>query len=317
MRTLIILLFCCSVTATFCGCGSSSGSDGGKPDADTVDIPKTDDDIVRDKVYTWLRAINKNERSYSLDVYAPQVKFYHETYTAAQCADARAELLAKKPGYKQQIDGYIDISDLDDGRKKAFFTKSSRYNGEPHSYEAYLIFARQPDGDWRIVEEGDLTTDRNLEKRAQRKAAKVPSNAVYGDFDGDGAGEYVWISGAFDDDGYAIDRLVLKSDNNTFSGLSFNAPRGVALANLGKLDGGRCDYLGACPSGDSSWCSYYVYKWVSGSWREAVDSFTIWDGGEYTGPRVESAGHNYVTIHYNEMNGEDFSTHTARSRLLY
>lgn len=305
--------------ALFASCGSANHS--AEAQADTTAVNDTvnenaeaedADNTIRRKVMDWAKALNTEDRELSLSVYAPTVKFYWETYTAQKAADTRLDLTAKKPGYRLTVDGDILVEEMADGRRKAYFTKSSNYKGKQNSYEAYLIFALQPDGDWRIVEESDLTTDKNLRKRAERRAANVPKDAISGDFDGDGDFDFLWVTANMDSDGYATTPFRLRCNNPELGGLEWNSTRGVVLKNLGSLDGSGRDYLGVMPYSDSSWGMYYVYVFRQGQWVKAIEPFSVWSGSESTQPRVKRASRGgYVTIRYNDMGDDGFNDRRA------
>ena len=131
--------------------------------------------------------------------------------------------------------------------------------------------------------------------------AKIPSDAIKGDFDGDGKQEYVWIEAKHDYDGLPIGTVRLRSTNSKLNGLKWNDGANHDLINLGKLGSTSRDYLGAIGSGHSTWCSFETWCISGGQWKKAIDTFTVWLGDENERRVIKSNRKGYVTILYNDM----------------
>lgn len=262
--------------------------------------------IVRD----WNSSLNNRDSRLARTVYSDKVYFYGEELSGERCIEIRNKNASKTPGWKQFIDEPINVSDLGDGRKLASFTKSSIASGrdKPHHHEAYLIFARDHRGEWRIAEESDQTTDKNLRKRASAK--RIPAEAISGDFDGDGRTDHLWVTATYDDDGYAVGPVRLASDNPALTGLEWDATRGAMLLNLGKLDGDGRDYLGVIPAFDSSWCTFLTYvNRGRGKWHQPIKEFTVWLGDEDYVRVRRSSRPGYVVIRANDSESDDVDDH--------
>ena len=149
--------------------------------------------------------------------------------------------------------------------------------------------------------------------------AKIPSDAIKGDFDGDGKQEYVWIEARRGADDFPIGPIRLCSNNPRLNGHKWTKDYyGVWLVNLGKLGSSGRDYLGAIPHGQAgTWLSFETLTNISGSWKPALKPFTIWLDDDNDKRVVKSKRNGYVTIIYNIMNGYDYSNHYKDVKLNY
>ena len=107
---------------------------------------------------------------------------------------------------------------------------------------------------------------------------------------------------------------MLKSDVSKFEGPSWDAPRCVALYNLGRLDDSGKDYLGVVWISGSMWSGYHIYRYDNG-WNEVIEPFSIY-GFENIENRVcKSRIPGYVTIYENDPS--DFSISRREVRLSH
>ena len=139
----------------------------------------------------------------------------------------------------------------------------------------------------------------------------IDKEIIMGDFDGDGEYENIWIEGKLDSDGMAVTPFVLKSDNPKFDGLSWDAPYGVMLYNLGKLDNSDKDFIGAIPEAMSNWESYHVYRF-NGKWKEMIEPFSVYMESDLNGRVEQSRIPGYVRIYENDMSSDDPTSVTSR-----
>lgn len=294
----------------------SAGSSEAVPDTTEVEPTEADltapdgnsDAEVRQAVENWRKAHNLRDYALMQQLYADQVKMYGQRLTAAKCVALKREALNKSEEYRLYIDGDIIVENMPDGSMEAYFTKRSEQDSKSHSYEAYLRLRKNSAGQWQIVDESDLTTDRNLKRRAERRAANIPADAVAGDFDGDGTMEHLWVTARLDEDGYAETPFTLRCESTQIPAYSWNSSRGVALCNLGNLGGGKQDYLGAVPYNDSTWCIFYTLVLKDGKWQQAIPSFSVWTGNDNLPlssfvSRANKPG--YVVTMVNDMESED------------
>lgn len=302
-RTLITIIAICCIAAfaALCSCNGNplAGLFSGNNSEQKAD--DSDDAQIIGLVNEWNRSLNNRDEVASESLYAPEVFFYTENRSAAECSRARVELAMKDPSWKQTIVSEIYVEHSADGKIIASFTKQSDGKKGVNTYPSYLIFQRFGD-DWKIVHESDKLTDYNIEHRkTKNRAVQVPENAIRGDFDADGQIEHVWIEGKYDDEGYAISDMKLKSDNPKLDGINFGrVGRGVVLINVGDLNNSGRDFLGAIPYSESTWCEYFLYGFKNGKWIQPIKSFTVWLGNDDTNRVWKSDRKGYINISCNE-----------------
>lgn len=137
--------------------------------------------------------------------------------------------------------------------------------------------------------------------------AQIPEDSIYGDFDGDGKKEHLWMETKYDEDEYATEPFVLRSDNLKLDRkFKVEAPRYVLIMNEGKLNGGNVEYFSITPYGDSTWSMTSVYVFSNGNVHKAVDGFTTWSGNEEEEDFVRPADcPGYAVINEYGMDVED------------
>lgn len=269
---IVILLSCLPLLCLACGGNKSNQNSNSAvtPETSGIDTQSSDEARIIEVVEQWNSSLNYRDLKKSKEVFADKVIFYTQAMSGDKVSELRIETASKDPSWQQSIVTDIEIWNLGDGLMVAAFTKQSNSNKGIHTYPAYL-YLRQINGDWRIVKESDKVTDINIAK----KKNAIPSDAIRGDFDGDGTIDHVWIEGKYDDEGYTIGKMRLRSENKNLDGLTWEAPRGVFLANVGDLNNSNRDFLGAIPLYDSNWTIYEVYGWKDGKWKSVLEPFSI------------------------------------------
>lgn len=154
------------------------------------------------------------------------------------------------------------------------------------------------------------------ESEESENGTPIDKEIILGDFDGDGEYENIWIEGKLGSDGMVVTPFVLKSDNSKFDGLSWDAPYGVVLYNLGRLDNSEKDFIGAIPESMSNWESYHVYRF-NGKWKEVIEPFSIYMESDLNGRVEKSRIPGYLRIYENDMSSYDPTSVTSREVRLY
>lgn len=152
------------------------------------------------------------------------------------------------------------------------------------------------------------------DESSEKATISIPSDreVISGDFDGDGEIDHLWIDGEFDDEDFATTQLTLCSDNPNLDELNWNAPCGVMLFNLGKLDDSDKDFLGCIPFAMSDWAQYEVYKLNKESWEEAIEPFSVYLENELAGRVTKSKIPGFVTIYENDPSSDNMFSPSRR-----
>ncbi len=120
--------------------------------------------ILVDKIGQWDRGHSIGETQTLVPLYAQSVFFYGMTCSLETVISKNDEVLEKDVGFMQRSSN-IRMSKISDNSIRCDFDKdTSDSEGREGHYPSYLYFENF-DGDWLIVKESDLITDRNLSKR--------------------------------------------------------------------------------------------------------------------------------------------------------
>lgn len=238
-----------------------------------------------------------------------------------QCIDAKRSHLLRFNDYEQKIIGAVSVQTISEDEVKCSFKKQVFQNGETKNYDAYLVLKQKNDS-WFIISESDELTDKNLSK-SNTNNSSIPSNAVQGDFDGDGKNEFMWIEKPKISDG----DMNCEGDCNCYIVFSnSNLPKikveyciGGDPINEGDLNNDGADEIGLLPTWFTScWRDYSVWTYRSGRWKEAVESISThcnqWELGIHP---IEKDKNNpdFVIIHYSEMTEDDIVVNTKKVKV--
>ncbi|MDR2683857.1 MAG: hypothetical protein LBB53_00560 [Prevotellaceae bacterium] len=300
MRKIFELLFmsvCLIYLLNSCtGCG-------GKKNGEEKQKEIALDELVR----IWNDANNSKDINVLKYLYDTVVHFYQYKYTVDECIKKKIEYFDKYPDFKQIIEGRIFVDSIRTGLVRINFTKTINTGAEEQKVAAYLIFIKH-DKEWKICAESDLTTDRLLSSGAQ-----IPSNAVEGDFNGDGITDYMWLE------------TISKTEECKirFSGvippIIVSACLGGSPVNEGDLNDDGTDEVGLLPIWESScWKGYFVYTFKDNTWVEAFEPVSThciqWEKNIL--PVVkDSTRKGYVFINYSELTDEGIEVKTKNLKL--
>ncbi len=269
---------------------------------------QTGDDLaVRKLTLEWNGAHNTRDVAILSDIYADTVRFYGMTLDRNTCLLKDLETMQKDKDFEQAISGPITVEPAAGGLK-ASFLKHVVSKGKNYDFPSYLLFAKRH-GRYVIVAESDVVTDKNIAKKAAPKM-KVPKNAVYGDFNGDGIREYMWlelpevIGEDMDCKNGDCTAFIRFSDPNIPSIRVDKCISGKPV-NHHDLNNNGTDEVGLLPGWfTSAWRDYYVWTFSNGRWIYAVKPFLThadqWEEGII--PIEKDLSHpGHVTIRYSDM----------------
>jgi hypothetical protein len=255
----------------------------------------------------WNEANNNKNINGLKNLYDTIVHFYQYKYTIDECIKSKIEYFNKYPDFKQIIEGKIFIDSLKAGLVRANFTKTIIKGDKEEKVAAYLVFIKR-NKTWKIYAESDLITDRLLSSGAQ-----IPSNAVEGDFNGDGITDYMWIE--------TIDKT--EECKIRFSGaippIIVGTCLGGSPVNEGDLNDDGTDEVGLLPIWESScWKGYFVYTFTKNQWIEIIEPISThciqWEKNIL--PVVkDSTRKGYVFVNYSELTDDGIEVKTKSVKL--
>ncbi|KAA2238809.1 DnaJ domain-containing protein [Chitinophaga agrisoli] len=257
----------------------------------------------------WNKAHNTRDISLFFVLFDNSVLLYGTQSDKNTCIESKLSLLKKYRYFNQQINGGVQTELQENGDVKCLFTKHVTINEElDKEYAAYLIF-RKVGYDWKIITEGDLTTDKNLAKKKQA----LTQGEVKGDFNGDGQTESVSVVPPKEDD-TGMDCVgdcttYLQFSDTNLPGIKIENSLGGMVSNVGDLNGDGRDELGFLPGWFTScWRQYHVFTYKDDNWLNAVPSFSThcnqWEQGiKPIETDINISGN--VIIRYSEFTGDD------------
>ena len=175
----------------------------------------TTNDIAIELAKKWDDAHTSKKAEDFTNIYAPQVKYYQQTYTPEMIAKSKRDLFAQTPGFMQMLSDY-EVTTVDKNTLKVHFNKrvwiSAKEN--PENYPSYLVI-KKINGIWLIVEESDEVTDANLAKK--KEAVSAGEEFVY----------------SVADDGYVNVRQFPDSESDVVGVLATNRDGAKLISNQG------------------------------------------------------------------------------------
>lgn len=136
-----------------------SGCKNGNPETMASDIAN-----FKKLVSNWDIAHNTKDITVFSNLYDNSILFYGIRSDKNACIESKLSLFKKYPDYYEQVFGDIQTESLNDSSVKCSFIKRVTINHETKDYPAYLTF-NKVGNDWKIIVEGDLTTDKNIDKK--------------------------------------------------------------------------------------------------------------------------------------------------------
>ncbi len=120
--------------------------------------------LLVEKIDQWDKGHKLGETYWLYPLYANHVFFYGEMRSQEKVFEIIDETLNKTDGFAQNSSNFNMLRLSDNSVRCDFDKHTYNSNGRVGYYPSYLRFEKI-DGDWVIVEESDVITDRNLRKR--------------------------------------------------------------------------------------------------------------------------------------------------------
>lgn len=159
--TLLLLII--AITGTYFLFFNRSIKDGNKADSYAI-VSNADKEKLKTLIDKWNISLNNKDISSLSLLYNDQLIYYRIQKTRDACIEVLSGFLSKNPAFYQQIVGEIEIEQTGKDTVKCSFVKKATLNGKTTDYPSYLRFSKET-GEWKIIEEGDLVTDKNIAKR--------------------------------------------------------------------------------------------------------------------------------------------------------
>ena len=295
---------------------------GGTDDSSWLKVPEANQVENADfstYVQDWNDAHNEKDVAAFSRMYADSLVFYGDRTSKNACIEKKLSAFRKQPDFLQRIPDAIAVEEIGGAQVRCDFSKKVSSNGEARTYAGYLIFERIGEA-WRIVNEGDKTTDKNLEAKA-RNSVPAPPDAIRGDFNGDGYKEAAWlipptIEQCGDCDGECT--CVIRFSNPQIPDLIIRNCRDGSPRNLSDLNNNGSDEIGLLPGWCTScWHDYKALTLLGGTWVYAVEPFPThcnqWDEGIVA---VEPHGTKpgFAVIRYTDWDDFEVKTKVVKAR---
>jgi ketosteroid isomerase-like protein len=240
-------------------------------------VTTKDSTAITNLANLWNDAIAQQDMPRLATLYADSVAVYGVFIPQSQAIANKIAFFKKHTGFSQHITGAISITKIRGSQYKAVFPKQSSFDGKTSEVQGYLLFDKIA-GNWKIVKESDVVTDKNLSKPKKATAATVGTH-ITGDFDGDGVTETISTRILKADTGSEDELYELSID---FSGGRVKSMKEnynhewLYFINEGDLNDIPGDEL-TIYSPPNHGCTYDVttYTFVNGKWKLLMEPFMI------------------------------------------
>lgn len=303
--SVLAIIYVVSITVFLTNCKNPAGIKSDTKSSDSVNVSAF--------VNEWNKAHESKNVEVFTKLYSNNIIYYGKQKDKNYCLESKLSLFKKYPDYYQQIFGNIQSEKISETEFKCSFVKRVTINQKTNDYPSYLVFTKEQDA-WKITTEGDLVTDKNL---AKAKEIKIPTDAIKGDFNGDGVIDYAWLvppkeSECGNCEGTCTSYI--QFSDITIPAIKVESSIGGSPNNLGDLNKNGTDEIGLLPDWCSScWRGYNVYTLKSDKWIFAVDPISThcdqWEKG--VNPiEIDPNKNGNVIIRYSDMSDDDLTIKT-------
>jgi hypothetical protein len=238
------------------------------------------DDISTLKELTnkWNDCVVKQDMQTLATIYADQVSVYGFSISKTQAISNKEDFFKKHTDFNQSITGDITVTKVTNNQYKVSFPKRSSFSGKTSDVQGYLLFDKV-DGNWKITNESDDITDKNVSKVKQDKSdgPKI-GQSISGDFDGDGLNEFAFSVKTKEGKGNPVedgtpDEYAVNFSNDKLKSIPASCC-GFLLVNEGDLNNDGSDEFTIFQS-PMNGCTNYVrtFTFSKGTWKELYEPF--------------------------------------------
>lgn len=130
--------------------------------ADIPDVTAYKTSVEKQILKLWDSAHNQQDYALFDSLYMDYVLFYGQELKKAQCIDNKKKLFAEYQDFSQHSKN-IRCKKLDIDLIKLIFDKHVNYNGKSQVYSSFIVL-KSVGKSWKIEQESDFTTERNLKR---------------------------------------------------------------------------------------------------------------------------------------------------------
>jgi len=224
---------------------------------------------IREIVQKVAMANDKQDLDAFDAIYASKVFFYGANLTKEECMQKKSSFFKKNKDYREKISGQIDCLFHSETKVTCTFDKIVVNKKGSNTYSGCYLVLEKMNNQWLIVTESDQLTDQNLAKKENKN---IPSNALKGDFNGDGQLSFCWLSKPDSEwPEYKYPEISF-SDKNIPSFLLDGQFTQLALFNYGDLNGNGKDdlFITYVGDGETSREKFKIYSLINNQWHEQV-----------------------------------------------
>lgn len=127
--------------------------------------------IIKELTVKWNDFLVRQNIEALSTLYAEQVSLYGTSISKELVISNKKDFFKKYPEFNQSIIGDLDIIKVTELQYKVLFPKRSSFNGKTSDVIGYLLFEKVADS-WKITNESDEITDKNITKVNENKVFK-------------------------------------------------------------------------------------------------------------------------------------------------
>ena len=160
LMMLIVLVSCSNKSET-----KIKENNNKKAEIENNDIEET----LKERLDEWNKFYNKQDTEKLMSFYGEKIKYYGKELNKNKVLEDKITFFNENTDYFQEIASKLQIDKVSEIEYKILFLKRATINQKTKDYPSYISF-KKIENEWRIIEEGDKVTDKNLEEKTKNKS---------------------------------------------------------------------------------------------------------------------------------------------------